>query len=174
MNTRKSAVSDIIATAVKMETDGINFYSAASRKVRSTAGRLMFEAFVKDEENHLRVLKEIVNEMFHQSLDEAFASNPASKVKSVFEEKRAMLDKKIEADPGDLETLEIAMSMEDESYRLYKEAGENTQDKDRRALFERLASEEKQHYTLFQNAHTYLSDTGNWFIYEEHGIMDGG
>lgn len=167
-------VKDIIDLAMRMETDGIEFYSEAGRRVKSPLGKLMFESLVADEKNHLRVLDEIVEKIFNQNLDELFPGSPASRVRTVFEKNRPFLNERIEADPGDIEVLEIAMKMEDDSYRLYSDAAEKSTRQERRELFERLAMEEKKHYNLLENTHTYLADTGNWFIYEEHGIMDGG
>jgi hypothetical protein len=33
--------------------------------------------------------------------------------------------------------------------------------------------EEQQHYDIFANTHSFLSDTGNWFMWEEHSIVEG-
>jgi rubrerythrin len=173
MSALEKELREAIATAVKMETDGMAFYRKASESVKSPMGKLMFQSFIKDEERHLEVLNEILQEMFHRTVKEAFVGTPASRIKSIFQENRPMLEERISAEPGDIEALEIAMDMEDKGYKLYKESAEKTGDDKLKALFERLASEEQQHYSMMSNALTYLTDTGNWLIYDEHGIMDG-
>jgi len=36
-----------------------------------------------------------------------------------------------------------------------------------------LKVEEKRHYELLENTHRFLEDTGDWFMWEEHGILEG-
>jgi rubrerythrin len=43
-----------------------------------------------------------------------------------------------------------------------------------KSLFEALVKEEQDHYNIFSNTYFFLSDTGNWFMWEEHSIVDGG
>ena len=42
-----------------------------------------------------------------------------------------------------------------------------------KALFKRLIEEERQHYEIFENTYSHLSDTGNWFLWEERGVIEG-
>ena len=42
-----------------------------------------------------------------------------------------------------------------------------------RALLELLIKEEQQHYDIFSNTYQFLSDSGNWFMWEERGIVEG-
>jgi rubrerythrin len=162
------------ALAARMETDGIAFYAEAAEKVSGPAGRLMFGSLVKDEENHLRILNEILREMFHAGLGDLLAGSPSSRVTSVFEEHRRELEDRFAAEPGDTEALEIAMGMEQEGLKLYRAMADKAADPDEKALYLRLAEEERQHFLMLQNAQTFLADTGNWFIFEEHALMDGG
>jgi rubrerythrin len=168
------SIGESVALATRMETDGASFYAQAAHKVKSPMGKMMFQSLVKDEQNHLRVLREIVGSMFHQTLEEAFAGTPVSRVRSVYAEQRQGLDQRVAADPGDLEVLQIAMGMEERSVKLYQEAAAASADPSARALFQRLVEEERQHFQMLQSTHTFLSDTGNWYIYQEHATMDGG
>jgi hypothetical protein len=38
----------------------------------------------------------------------------------------------------------------------------------------RLVEEEKEHLQLLQNTHSYLKNSGDWFLWEEKGLLDGG
>ena len=78
------------------------------------------------------------------------------------------------AGADEIEALKIGMEMETRGYKLYKEAAREAGTTEERKLLERLASEENQHYTMLQNTHTYLEHTGEWFIWEERGLLDGG
>ena len=37
----------------------------------------------------------------------------------------------------------------------------------------RLVKEEQQHYDVFANTYSFMSDTGNWFMWDEHSIVEG-
>ncbi len=173
MSPADKELKEAIAQAVKMETDGMAFYRKAGETVKSPIGRMMFQSFVKDEENHLKIVNEILQDMFNRSVEEAFVGTPASRIKSIFEENRESLNERLSADPGDIEALDMAMEMERKGYQLYHDASQRAEDEKLKALFSRLAGEEQAHFNMLQNNRDYLSDTGNWMIYEEHGIMDG-
>jgi rubrerythrin len=66
------------------------------------------------------------------------------------------------------------MQMEKEGMEYYKRTLSTAAKDKERALLERLIREEQQHYDIFANTYHFLSDTGNWFLWEERGIVEGG
>jgi hypothetical protein len=38
----------------------------------------------------------------------------------------------------------------------------------------KLVKEEQEYYNVFANTYFFLSDTGSWFMWEGHRIVDGG
>jgi hypothetical protein len=40
--------------------------------------------------------------------------------------------------------------------------------------FEDLVKEEQEYYNVLANTYFFPSDTGSWFVWEEHSIVDGG
>jgi len=95
-------------------------------------------------------------------------------VKSVFETMKDQMMKKIEVTEDELEAFKIAMQMEKEGMAFYKKSLAESKKEKERALLERLIREEQQHYDLFSNTYEFLSDTGNWFMWDERGIVEGG
>jgi rubrerythrin len=87
--------------------------------------------------------------------------------------KEAMM-KRVKATQDELDAFKIAMQMEKEGVEFYKRAGSEAQTEKEKSLFERLVKEEQQHYDIFANTYFFLSDTGSWFMWEEHSIVDGG
>jgi len=81
---------------------------------------------------------------------------------------------KIEATTDEMEALKIALQMEKDSIEFYKKAVNEVQTPKEKALFEKLIKEEQQHYDIFANTYFFLSDSGSWFMWEEHSIVDGG
>ncbi len=99
--------------------------------------------------------------------------DPMERVKSVFSELKDEMQKRVAASGDDKEALRIAMEMEAKGRDFYeKSAAEATDDKSR-ALFERLFKEEEKHYSIFSNTYSFLNDTGNWFMWDEHSIVEG-
>jgi rubrerythrin len=82
--------------------------------------------------------------------------------------------KKVAATSDELEAFKIAMQMEQEGEAFYKKSLAAAKTEKEKALFTRLIEEERQHYQIFSNTYFFLSNTGSWFMWEEHSIVDGG
>ncbi len=161
---------DALEMAMKMETDAIAFYTEAARKTASPVGKKMFLSITEDEKRHLQMIAEIVKglQLTHRDV------SPLGNIKTVFESLKAEMMHRVEATKDDLEAFTIAMQMEKEGVEHYKKTlAAATKDKER-LLLARLIEEEQEHYQLFANTHQFLSDTGNWFLWEERGIVEGG
>ena len=160
---------DALELAVKMEKDAVTFYSEAAQKTKHPAGKKMFETITEDEKRHVEMVSQLIKGLgvTHQDV------NPMQNMKTVFESMKDELMKKVEATSDELEAFKIAMSMEKQGLEFYKKmlAGSKT-DKERE-LLERLIKEEQHHYDLFANTYQFLSDTGNWFMWDERGLLEG-
>jgi len=160
---------DALELAMKMEKDAISFYSEAARKVQHPAGKKMFQTITEDEKRHLEMIGRLIKDLqiTHQDV------SPIKNVKTVFETMKSEMMQKVAATQDELEAFKIAMQMEQEGADFYKKRlAAATKDKER-VLLERLIKEEQQHYQLFSNTYEFLSDTGNWFMWEERGIVEG-
>ena len=159
-----------IEIAIKMETDAINFYKEASKKANHSVGKKMFLTIAEDEKRHLNMLNQILRGLDIKIKD----VSPMKNIKTVFEEIKDEMMHKVEATTDELEAFKIAMKMEKEGIEFYKKAASGAKTDKEKSLFERLIKEEQQHYDIFANTYFFLSDTGNWFMWEEHSIVDGG
>jgi len=159
-----------IEIAIKMETDAINFYNEASKKANHSVGKKMFLTIAEDEKRHLDMLNQILKGLDIKIKD----VSPMKNIKTVFEEMKDEMMHKVEAATDELEAFKIAMKMEKEGIEFYKKAASGAKTDKEKSLFERLIKEEQQHYDIFANTYFFLSDTGNWFMWEEHSIVDGG
>ncbi len=159
-----------IEIAIKMETDAINFYKEASEKANHSVGKKMFLTIAEDEKRHLDMLNQILKGLDIKIKD----VSPMKNIKTVFEEMKDEMMHKVEATTDELEAFKIAMRMEKEGIEFYKKAASGAKTDKEKSLFARLIKEEQQHYDIFANTYFFLSDTGNWFMWEEHSIVDGG
>lgn len=154
--------------AKKMETDAIRFYQEAANKTSYPAASRMFLSIIEDEKGHLEMIDQIIKDLDIKPQD----VSPMTKVKTVFAEMKEEMMKKVEATPDDLMALKVAMEMEYEGAEFYKKSLAEAKTEKEKKLFKRLIEEEKQHYKIFFNSHQFLSDTGSWFMWQEHAIVE--
>ncbi len=159
-----------IEIAIKMETDAIAYYGEAAERTSHPVGKKMFLSIIDDEKRHLKLLEDIFKGLEITARD----VSPLKNVKTVFERHRDEMTKRVPATTDEMEALKVAMGMEKEGIEFYIKAASEARTEKEKALFERLAEEEKQHYQVFANTYFFMSDTGSWFMWEEHGIVDGG
>jgi rubrerythrin len=155
--------------AMKMETDSIKFYTEAAEKTKYPAGKKMFQTITEDEKRHLEMIAQIIKGLNIAVKD----MSPMKRVKTIFETMKNEMMKKVVATSDELEAFKIAMQMEQEGEAFYKKSLAAAKTEKEKALFERLIEEERQHYRIFSNTYQFLSDTGNWFMWSEHSIVEG-
>lgn len=155
--------------AMKMETDSIKFYTEAGQKTRHPAGKKMFETITEDEKRHLEMISQIIKGMNITPQD----VSPMKRVRTVFESMKHEMMQRVEASSDELEAFKIAMRMEQEGEAFYKKSLSEAKTEKEKALFERLIKEEREHYKIFSGTYSFLSDTGNWFMWQEYSIVEG-
>lgn len=155
--------------AIKMETDAISFYREAAEKTSHPFGKKMFLSFVEDEKRHLEMLSDLF-----KSMDFTLkTAEPMENMKTIFESLKDEMMEKISASTDELNAIKIAMDMEKEGYEHYKKTAAETKNDKERKLFERLAYEEDRHHKILENTHTYITDSGNWYMWNEYSIVEG-
>lgn len=159
-----------IEIAIKMEKDAINFYKEASKKTTYAVGKKMFLSIAEDEKRHLDMFSDILKGLDIKVKD----VSPMKNIKTIFEEMKHEMMERVEATKDELEGFKIAMKMEKEGIEFYQKALTKATTGKEKSLFERLIHEEQQHYDIFANSYFFLSDTGSWYMWEEHSIVDGG
>ncbi len=159
-----------IEIAIKMETDAIDFYKSAAEKANHPAGKKMFLTIAGDEKRHLTALSDFLKGLDIKTGD----VSPMQNIKTIFASMKDKMMDKISASSDELEAFKIAMQMEKDGIVFYEKVFAETKNEKERRLFEWLVKEEKEHYDIFSNTYSFLSDTGNWFMWEEHSIVDGG
>ena len=155
--------------ARKMETDAIQFYTEAAQKTAYAAGKKMFLTITEDEKRHLEMISQLIKGMNITAQD----VSPMKRVKTVFESLKDEMMKKVAASKDEMEAFKIAMNMEAEGRKFYQKSLDEAKTEKEKALFRRLIAEEEQHYAIFANTYNHLSDTGNWFLWEERGVIEG-
>jgi len=164
------AAVDPLQYAIQFERDGLAFYTEVAAKTRNPLGRKMFEGLAADERRHEAVLVGIAKKM-HLALE---GDMPKQRLVTLFATLGEELKAQLDADSSDTVAVEKALAMEKASIVLYEKQAKTAPDPRHRALFERLALEEHQHVDILHNCLTYLNRTGQWFLWEEEALLDGG
>ncbi len=160
---------NVMDVAKKMETDAVEFYAEAAKKTAYPAGKKMFETIVEDEKRHLEIISKLI-EGLDVHMDDV---HPLKNIKTVFETMKDEMMEKVAATSDELEAFKIAMQMEKEGLNFYTKLAAEARTEKEKSLFEKLIQEEQQHYNIFASTYDFLNDTGNWFMWEEHSIVEG-
>jgi len=80
---------------------------------------------------------------------------------------------RVKASQDELSAVNIALDFESAGYEFYKKAAQEAKDEKEKELLARLAEEEREHSSILRNTYSFLKDTGDWFMWEEHGILEG-
>jgi rubrerythrin len=163
------SLSKAIETAIKMETDAMKFYREALGRTSHPLGKKLFEGFVVDEVRHLKMLQNIMNDMDI----EVKVVHPKKDIKTVFSELKEEMMERISANTDEVEAVKVALDFEKKGHDFYDKAAQEATGEKEKKLFEVLAVEEKRHYEVLENTYNFLQDTGNWFMWEEHGMLEG-
>lgn len=158
-----------VQIAIKMETDAINFYKEAAARTSSPVGEKMFLSVAEDEKRHLLMLSKIFKgeDIIIEDV------NPKDNIRTIFEAMKDEMMQRVKATDDELEAFKIAMQMEKDGIEFYRKAKLGAGSDLERSLFERLIVEEAHHYDIFAETYSFLLDTGNWFLWDEQGIIEG-
>jgi len=162
-------LSKAIDTAVKMEIDAMKFYHEAAQKTIHPFAKRMFQGFVRDEDRHLKMLRDILSGMDLKII----SLHPKAEIRTAFSDLKEQMMERISASTDEIEAVQVALDFETKGFEFYKKAAAEAADEREKALFSALADEEQEHYLILQNTYSFLKDTGNWFMWQEQGILEG-
>ena len=80
---------------------------------------------------------------------------------------------RVKAMDNEMEAVNIALKFEKEGFDFYKKSAVKAGSPKEKELFEKLSVEENDHYTILLETQKFLENTGQWYMYEERGIVEG-
>jgi len=178
--TAQKADLDALQLALKMETDGYNFFKDAATKAMNPVAREAFQYFAEWELEHVEFIKKMytkltesgewlsVNEM-NQKLGDA-----TDAIKTIFKEKHENIDTNVKVDSSDLEAYLLARDIEDKATVFYKEKAEQATDSTAKKFYEFMIGVEREHYDILNNSYRFLQDPAQYNLEEENWMFDGG
>jgi rubrerythrin len=161
---------DPLQYAIQLERDGEAFYTQVAAATRNPLGRKMFEGLAADERRHEEVLLALSQEA-PAALE---GEMPKRRMATLFATVGEALRRELDAEASDTVAVEKALVMERASIAHYRQQAERAAAGPSRALYRRLVQEEEEHADILQGCLTYLNRTGQWLLWEEKGLLDGG
>jgi len=158
-----------IEMAVKMEQEAVDFYIQCAGKTSNPVGRKMFLSIAEDEKYHIACA---MNVRQGKAFSPA-AATPLEDMKKIFDQHKQDMLQQIASTADELDAFRMAMKMEEEAIVFYKNAAAGAANADEKNFFDCLIRDEEEHFAIFQNTYSFLSDTGNWFMWDEHSIVEG-
>jgi rubrerythrin len=158
-----------VEMAMKMEKEAVDFYTRCAEKTSNPVGKMMFLSIADDEKYHLSCA---MNVQKGKAFTPAKAT-PLEDMKKIFDRHKEDMLKRVASTADELDAFMVAMKMEDESIAFYKKASSQAATAEEKNFFDCLIKDEEEHFAIFQNTYSFLSDTGNWFMWEEHSIVEG-
>lgn len=159
--------------AIDMEEEGKQFYLKAAKNVQSPLARIIFEEFARDEDSHIKKIREIHGRLKEQGSIGEWVTSVSGPFRSekIFQES---LIKKAKASTGDMDTLRFALDREEKSEKYYEDLSRETSETIEKRFYQTLAYEERGHYLKVLDAIEYLLDPEGWFRIKEKNGLDGG
>lgn len=150
--------------AIDMELDGEKYYLEQANKNRGNSLAQLFLMLAKDESHHAKVLRDRLSEQAYVLEDEDILV----KSRNVFEGIKDFKHELKEV-PNQLDVYRAALKMEQRSIDLYEELLRAVTDDTAKRLFEYLAKQEQDHFTVLEELVIHVGRPEEWVESAEFG-----
>ncbi|MDZ7861054.1 MAG: ferritin family protein [Candidatus Krumholzibacteriota bacterium] len=147
---------EILEYAMQMEKDGENFYREIASSTNDAGLKTITNMLADEEVKHYRLLQKMKADEY--VMTETTILEDAKNVFSGMQGGKYVIDKK----DDQIAVYREAQDIEKRSRLFYEEKAAETDNKDQKKLFERIAEEERKHYFLLENIIEFVSRPENW------------
>jgi len=165
MAEKNSGLQQAIEIALDAEKKALTFYSDAAKKVSNPRGKNLLQQLSQFEQTHydkLTELKESLNK------NGKFIQYQGTEFKPFNARAYTGGPDKIEDNKADvLDILTLAIDAESEAHEHYKSMSEKTDNRDGKAMFEKLAEEETLHRRILSDEYYSISNMGGVWAWGE-------
>ena len=170
MNTGTNAALVALNQAIELEVKGQRFYLEAAECTTNPKGAEMFRSLADDEVIHERILRRQLDALTQGEgwvkssllLPEGDAEVTADLAALIFQESEKVCGEVLRPDESDLDALLFALQIENESFNLYREMVQTTDDPNGKRMYEYLANAERGHFEQLMLNYEHLSTVGSW------------
>lgn len=181
MNVGTNAALTALNQAIELEIEGQRFYLEAAERTTNPKGAEVFRSLADDEAIHERILRRQLDALTQgegwvpvtsassvqalskvEGLPEGVAEVKADLTTPLFPEGEEAFQKAVRPDASDQDALLFALQIENESFDLYRELAQTTDDPNGKRMYGYLANAERGHFELLMLNYEHLSTVGGW------------
>jgi len=176
MITEHDKTLEALQIAIQMEIDGKEYYMKASQESGNELGKKLLQALATEEDIHRQKFEQIYNAIRNKKAWPVtdFQPDGGKRLRTIFARATEEIGSNIKSLATELDAIQTAMGMENETYDFYKRHGESATHNAERDFYHAVAAEEKEHHLVLLDYYEYLKDPSGWFVKTEHPSLDGG
>ncbi len=176
MTTEQDKTLGALQKAIQMEIDGKEFYLKASQASKNELGRKLLKSLAAEEDEHRQVFEDIYKAISAEKgwPGKEFHPDGGRGLRTIFAKALDQMDSGIKAMPDELDAVQTAMSMENETYDFYRSQSQKATYDAEKQLYESLAVQEEEHHRVLLDYYEFLKNPAAWFVQKEHPSLDGG
>jgi|YNPNPStandDraft_1061719.scaffolds.fasta_scaffold01828_5 rubrerythrin len=163
--TEKNLALTALSQALKLEQEGLAFYTKAAEETLDPRGKAMFLSLADDEKMHAAMIQRQLHAIEGQG---SYVLLPDLSVPDIdleaklFPPERKAVEQKVGLNPTEIDALHLALDNEIKSYNLYREAAKTVTDPAGQQMYRWLASAEMTHFNLLMSNYEALVSLGSW------------
>ncbi|MCP4571047.1 MAG: ferritin family protein [bacterium] len=177
MNEDVKLCVEILEKAIAFEEEGMAFFQDRAQNAPSALERNLFNSLAKDEAGHKAHLVKMREDLLREGsidvlpdVDDDHVANVRQIFEKALEEANDPYDFQVE----ELEILKGALDVERRGYHLYAGAAAEVTSVRAKSIFEHLAAEEQNHYSLLKNTYDFMADPEGFAGFDGNAMLDGG
>ncbi len=177
MENRPDRCVKMLTAALEEEEKGLAIYEEAVAVCSAELGKEVFRMLLGQEEDHIKRLRSVYDS-FQRGEPWSELWKPQriedSDLQEFLQAQISLLGRKLHGYSGDLQVVEIGITMEQESIDFYDGHLKRATDLMEKEFLTSMIAEERSHFVVLQDLKLFLTDPESWFVEKEHHAMDGG
>jgi len=168
-------LEESLAKAIEMEEKGHKFYMESRQKCKNGITKNMFKFLADQETQHIEIIKKFYDSLKEKGGFPSVELNTSARIGDLdlFSKNIKNLKEKINHDDTEKKACEFAMELENIGYEYYEKMLKNSHDEKLSKFLQFLLKEESRHYEIIKDLYAYITDSKNWFMYEEGSFPQG-
>jgi len=168
---------EVLENAIAFEEEGMAFFQDRAANAPSTLERNLFNSLAKDEAGHKAHLIQMRDDLLREGTMDvlpAVDEDHMADVRRIFTDAIEGAHDPYDFQNEELEILQGAMDVERRGYKLYSDAAAKVANPRAKAVFDHLAAEEQNHYSLLKNTYDHMADPEGFDGFDGNPMLDGG
>ncbi len=157
----------ILSQAIRIQQDGVRFYSDQAEKNANTALRDVFTLLAEDEKRHAMILQATREGSPYELRDDGIGEKVANLFESMESIKQA-----IPAPTEQADVYYAAWEMEKKAASLYEQLLTQTDNPDDKALYAFLIDQEQIHAQVMEQLYRHVNRPNEWVEAAEFGLRE--